>query len=481
MKLLISWYAFNNDFEANEVSLIGPTYQFHQYFFEHDRHLILSAAEPGEDVRLDKLVNRLLLDFPDRQGRVEGKGMSVKDPINMPEIKAKVETLLLDFSEADEIDLFISPGTPAMQVAWYLCHTNLALPTRLFQTRAPKYTQSKKLPELIEVQTERSAVPVSVVLHEQLQGQKRPKAESFFMTASLQPVYDRARRVAETDRVTCLIQGASGTGKENLAKYIHDHSSRASQKFQAVNCAALGDTLLESRLFGYEKGAFTGADRKTEGFFDAAKGGTLFLDEIGDISPYMQQSLLRVLQEQEFIPIGSTTARKTDVRIVAATHKSLRQACQEGKFRWDLFYRLSVAELHLPMLSEWQLTEKQALLQYFLKKKQETFRRTKRLRLTAAASRHLDSYLFPGNIRELENLIESLYVFADESVDADDLPLWIRQPDGADTSFNWQSHEKELIRRALIYFGGNKTRVLEALGYGSINTLVKKIEEYSLK
>ncbi|MEZ0539383.1 sigma 54-interacting transcriptional regulator [Fibrella arboris] len=480
MKILVSWYAFNNDFVGNEVNLDGPTYQFHQHFFQHDRHLILSSAQPDEDPRLDRLINRLLRDFPQRKGLIEGRGMNVPDPINMPDIKAKIETLLLSLSGSDQIDLFISPGTPAMQVAWYLCHMSLSLPTRLFQTRAAKDTASRKLPELIEVQVGQSAVPVSVTLHEQRQGRSPQRDEEYLITEALRPVYARATRVAEADRVTCLIQGASGTGKEHLANYIHKQSNRADGAFVAVNCSALGDSLLESRLFGYEKGAFTGAEKRTQGYFDAARGGTLFLDEIGDISPYMQQSLLRVLQSQEFTPVGATTSRKADVRIIAATHQSLRQACQAGTFRWDLFYRLTVAELHIPTLAERGLADKQALIDYFIRQRQKTFRRPKPIKFTPATKRLVDSYLFPGNVRELENLIASLYVFADETIDMADLPNWLREPAVEGTSFDWTQHEKALIQRALLYFGGNKSRTCEALGYRSINTLVKKLEEYRI-
>lgn len=482
MKILVSWYAYSNDFAGNDIKMDGPTYQFHQYFYEHDQHLILSSAAPDEDPRLDRLINRLLLDFPGRH--IEGRGMSVADPIDMPAIKAKIEALLLSLSAFDQIDLFISPGTPAMQVAWYLCHTSLSLPTRLLQTRAPHHTKTGH-PELIEVQAERSAEPVSVVIREALQGRSAAAAgrktgqRDYLITPALQPVYDRAARLAQTDRVTCLIQGASGTGKEHLARFIHEHSNRSSGEFIAVNCSALGDTLLESRLFGHEKGAFTGADKRSEGFFDAARGGTLFLDEVGDISPYMQQALLRVLQEQEFTPVGSTRSRKTDVRIIAATHQLLRDACEAGRFRWDLFYRLSVAELQLPTLTERGLTEKRALIEHFLTTKQTVFRRKQRLKLTAAAQAQLDTYLFPGNVRELENLIESLYVFSDGLVDEPDLPNWLKVASSS-TSFDWQTHEKQLIQRALLYFSGNKSRACKALGYKSSNTLTAKMEGYGL-
>lgn len=157
---------------------------------------------------------------------IEGRGLGMLDPINMPDIKAMVETLLLSLSGADQIDMFISPGTPAMQVAWYLCQMGLSLPTRLFQTRADKDTASRQLSELIEVQVDQSAVPISITLHEQLQGKSQQPGDSYLITEALSPVYARAQRVAEADRITCLIQGASGTGKEHLATYIHKQSNR---------------------------------------------------------------------------------------------------------------------------------------------------------------------------------------------------------------------------------------------------------------
>ena len=327
MKILLSWYAFNNDFTNGEVDTDGPTYQFHRYFFDHDRHLILSTM-PAEDLRLEKLINRLSLDFPNHASRIEGRYMNVTDVIDMPTIKNKVESLLLSLT-ADHIDLFISPGTPAMQVAWYFCHQSLRLPTRLFQTRAPKFTKTGR-PELIPIQVEQSTIPMSVLVKEGLQSTQRSEEDNYLISPSLQTVYERADKLARTDKVTCLIQGASGTGKEHLARFIHKRSDRKANPFITVNCSALGDSLLESRLFGYEKGAFTGADKRTNGYFDDAQNGTLFLDEIGDITPYMQQSLLRVLQEQEYTPVGATKARRSNIRIVAATHRLLREACQEG-------------------------------------------------------------------------------------------------------------------------------------------------------
>lgn len=476
MKVLISWYAYQHDFKDGAVFEEGPTCQFHQHFFNHDRHIILSS-QAGDDTRLELLLNLLSRRFPDRKDKLTRQYMHIDDIINVAQIKPKAEELLLSMVD-DEIDIFFSPGTSAMQLTWYLCHTSLGLKTKLLQTRPPKFNKGK--PELLEIKVEQSSVPVSAVLKEYSQRKPSSVEEDYKVTASLEPVYGRAAKIAHTDSVTCLILGASGTGKENLAQYIHKQSSRAGKPFVAVNCSALGDTLLESRLFGYKKGAFTGADRDTAGLFEEAAGGTLFLDEIGDISSYMQQVLLRVLQEREFIPVGDTKPRKVNVRVIAATHRSLREACKSGHFRWDLFYRLSVAELKLPTLAERGLAEKREMIQFFLKTKQKSLKKAKLLRLNAEALRVMDAYLFPGNVRELENLIESLYVFHDEEVKAGDLPEWLSSGEEAGSNFNWQYHEKALIQRALLFFKGNKRKTCEALGYGSSNTLQKKLQEYQI-
>jgi transcriptional regulator with PAS, ATPase and Fis domain len=237
----------------------------------------------------------------------------------------------------------------------------------------------------------------------------------------------------------------------------------------------MGDSLLESRLFGYKKGSFTGADKDTEGLFSQANGGTIFLDEIGDISPYMQQSLLRVLQEKEITPIGAKPA-KIDVRIVAATHRDLIKLCKEEKFRWDLYYRLNVVELSLPALRDRSENERLEMIHFFLKKKKQQLAKSNQLRLSKEAEKLLLAYPFPGNVRELENILESLYIFQDEAVLPVHLPerMFMQSPE---VSFNWKVAEKELIARALKAFGGNKRKAQHALGYGSINTLTGKMEE----
>ena len=478
MNILVSWIAYHNDFTQNgNVDTEGsPNYQMHRYFYQYDKHLILSA-EKEEDIRLEKLMNKLRLDFPDHS--VEDVYMNVKDVINLTEIKPKVEAKLQEYA-GNDIDIYFSPGTSIMQVAWYICHTTLGLKTRLIQSRAPRFTKSGK-PELFEISVEKSTIPNTAVLKEQNLQKKREYPfgiSNYKITESLKPVYNMAEKIAQTDKVTAIIYGESGTGKEHLAKFIHERSIRKDNSFITINCSAFGDQLLESRLFGYKKGAFTGADKDTKGILEEAKGGTVFLDEIGDISPYMQQSLLRVMQNNEITPIGGTP-KKINVRFVTATNKNLEELCQKGNFRWDLYYRLNVAEIELPTLMERGKDEIKELIHFFIKHKKKELKKSRQLSLTKDAMNVLQRYTYPGNVRELENLIESLYVFHEDEVTEQELPGKVKRvPE--ENSLHWKDVEKAHIKKVLRLFNGNQKQTKEAIGYGSINTLKNKLEEYGI-
>jgi transcriptional regulator with PAS, ATPase and Fis domain len=479
MKILVSWYAKNNDFDREgEVSPQGPTLQFHKYFYKgYDQHVLLSTRrEESGDPFLDQVKRAIERAY---KGHViQKRYLNVTDVIDFRQIKTKVEALLLEYKD-HEIDIFFSPGTSAMQLSWYACHQSLGLKTRLLQTREGKHT-GKKEPDLIELKVEQSTVPRSIILSEQKQ-QKNSPSSDYLIGESIVPVYEKARMIAQTDRVTCLIRGASGTGKEHLANYLHQESSRSAKSFVAINCSALNDNLLESRLFGHAKGAYTGATENKKGLLEEADGGTVFLDEIGDISPYMQQSLLRVLQSAEILPVGENKARKIDVRIVSATHRNLEQMCEEGTFRWDLYFRLAVVELTLPTLQERGSEEKRKLIEFFLKKIKDDLGKPQRLALTKEAMQILLDYPFGGNIRELENVITNLHVFCEGEATAEDVPRRLSQKSTQSSdSFHWKDTEKNLIVRALDFHKGNQRRACKALGYGSINTLRKKMGEYGV-
>ena len=239
--------------------------------------------------------------------------------------------------------------------------------------------------------------------------------------AAMRDVAQRVRRIAAAE-VTVLILGESGTGKELVARAIHEHSARASGPFVAVNCAAIPESLIEAELFGYEKGAFTGATARKAGLFEAAHGGTLFLDELAELSPATQARLLRVLQEGEVRAVGATQTRRVDVRVLAATHRDLAAMTEDGRFRSDLYYRLKVTDILLPPLRE-RGTDIDLLADYFLDK---SLRRIGRpgLVLSAAARAAIRAYRWPGNVRELANTLERAVILCNEArIEPADLAL----------------------------------------------------------
>lgn len=240
-------------------------------------------------------------------------------------------------------------------------------------------------------------------------------------TLIMQKLFELIRKVSEDDFATVLVRGESGTGKELVAKAIHNHSSRKNHNFVPVNCAAIPDDLLESELFGYTKGAFTGAATNKTGRIQYADGGTLFLDEIGDMKPTLQAKLLRVLQEKEFEPVGGLKATPVDIRVVAATHCDLEQLVSEGAFREDLYYRLSVIPLQIPPLKD-RKADIPILLESFLET-HATQRNREKFTIPTNVFAALLSYQWNGNVRELENLVQQLAILCGgKEIQLDDLP-----------------------------------------------------------
>lgn len=303
------------------------------------------------------------------------------------------------------------------------------------------------------------------------------KTESFVAESkAMTEVLHLMSRIAKSD-ATVLISGESGTGKEIVARLIHQASARKQQRFVPISCAALPETLLESELFGYERGAFTGADKRKLGKFELAHRGTLFLDEIGDVPLSTQVKLLRVLQEFTFERLGSTTPIKVDVRLISATNQDLKKKIQEGTFREDLFYRINVITMHLPALRE-RKEDIKPLVEHFIEKlSQRSARKIKGV--SKAALDKLVRYDWPGNIRELENIIERAMVLCRGGIiDANDLPLEA-QPVARSSGERLQDVEKQHITTVLAKAGWNLSKAAERLGIHR-NTLRAKIREYGI-
>jgi two-component system response regulator HydG len=284
---------------------------------------------------------------------------------------------------------------------------------------------------------------------------------------------------AATTSATVLITGQSGTGKELVARAIHYSGKRASAPFIPVNCGSIPEGLLESELFGYVKGAFTGATESRAGFFQTADGGTIFLDEVSEMSLGMQVKLLRVLQEKEIFMVGSTQARKVNVRILAATNKNLIGLVKKGTFREDLYYRLNVIEIAIPPLKD-RAEDIILLARHFARKYSQEMERPE-LQFSDKALRILRSYAWPGNVRELENVVHSLVVMTDSDViNVPDLPDLMRYTGIRENGLHRTLEEVETahIRNVLASVGGNKTKAADILGIDrkTLREKMKKLE-----
>src|SRR6266852_6279813 len=304
-----------------------------------------------------------------------------------------------------------------------------------------------------------------------------PETEMIGSSSRMIEIYKTLSRVAPTD-ATVLIEGETGTGKELIARMIHRNSKRSQQAFVPVDCGAIAPSLLESELFGTLKGAYTGADRDRMGVFEAAANGTVFLDEIGDIDLGFQLKLLRFLQEREIRPLGSSRAKKVDVRVIAATNKDVQKMVDEGKFREDLWYRLNVVRLTVPPLCE-RPGDIPLLVHHFLKRYNQRYKLD--ARLAESGLKALADYSWPGNVRQLQHMMERLAILAPGGrIDEAAVREAIEKMDSRDSaSESLADTEADQIRRVLAATNGNKSRAAKILGIER-KTLYRKLERMGL-
>ena len=313
---------------------------------------------------------------------------------------------------------------------------------------------------------------------------KRPTTNIIGRSKVIQEVLRLVDQVADTN-TTVLISGETGTGKELVAKAIHDNSRRSSGPMVQVNCAAMPDTLLESELFGHERGAFTGAITRRRGRFEEAQGGSIFLDEVGELSPIAQAKLLRVLQEREFQPLGSSRTVKVDVRVITATNKDLETEISQGAFRQDLFYRLNVFPIYLPPLRE-RGPDILLLADYFVLRYAQEFSKDIK-RISTSAIDMLMSYHWPGNVRELENCIERAVLLSQgNAIDSWHLPPTLQmKPEGTQSISRGKlealtsAFERDLITDALKDVRGNQSQAARLLGTTK-RIIQYKVEKYGI-
>ena len=403
----------------------------------------------------------------------------------------KVDLLLLDIkmAELDGLETLrqIRINRPELQVVMMTGHGSVESAVEAMKLGAQNYLTKPFPKEQLRAVVEQSLQRDLLLaenrnLKEKLQ-QQTPNEKIVFKSQPFKDVYDLAMRVTGVDS-PLLILGESGCGKELIARAVHIHSPRSQAPFLALNCAALTETLLESQLFGHVKGAFTGASSSQQGLLAAAHGGSLFLDEVGELSPALQAKLLRVLQQGEYIPVGSTRPRLANVRFIAATNKNLEDEVSAGRFREDLFYRLNVICLELPPLRD-RPDDIEPLIEHFLSKMALRLGQPRK-RISTELQQILRNYTWPGNVRELENIIERCVVLATGTMLTPELlPAKFRSTVSSvatltPSSFSLRDAEALQVQRALEESGGNKSRAAKLLGV-TRKTLDKKIRDSEQK
>ena len=350
-----------------------------------------------------------------------------------------------------------------------------------------KGDDNNKIIPLLHRALEKSALAKRLARLEHQLDQKFSFASIIGQSKPIRDAISLAEKVAPTD-TTILLTGETGTGKEVFARAIHQASPRKTKHFVALNCAAFGRDLLESEMFGHKAGSFTGATKDKKGLFEEANHGTIFLDEIGEMSPDLQAKLLRVLETGEFYKVGETHPTKVDVRVIAATHRNLEEEIEAGRFRDDLFYRISVFRIKLPSLRE-RISDIELLVRYFIQKFSSKVKPAD-IKFEAHFMDVLKLHSWKGNIRELKNVIErSLILMESQTLRIDHLPIAIQQlastfndsPSSKQLSgFSLAAAEKLHIQKILNYTQGNKTEAARLLDIG-LTTLYRKIHEYGIE
>lgn len=382
---------------------------------------------------------------------------------------------------------------PRTEIAIMTGHASIETAVQAMKLGAYDYITKPFRIEELKLLLQRMAEKISLVAENQfLRDRVNAEMELSGIVGSSHKIQEVLRMIArlKDTRTPVLITGESGTGKELVARAIHYRGLLSKRPFVAVDCGSLVPTLIESELFGYEKGAFTGAIRSKEGLFQSANGGTIFLDEIGELSPELQAKLLRVLQEKEVRPVGSNQKFKVDVRVIAATNRDLEAAQREGAFRKDLYFRLNVVTLNLPPLRE-RRSDVAPLVHYFL----DRFAPGKPITISPAAMKTMFQYDWPGNVRELENCIERAVALGDqEMIEISDLPPAVRQlqertaagdsvvfadEPNASPNTDLEELERETIQRVFEQVHGDKARARKMLGI-SRATLYRKLKRYNI-
>lgn len=417
-------------------------------------------------------------------------GNAALDAISEYEVDLVISDLKMPGLSGQELLKHISSSYPTIQVIILTGHGNIETAVNAMRDGAYDFLTKPVNLDRLSLLVKRALSKRDLVLQHRALKEEVDRMKSRQMYARIIGKSSQMKKVMELveqvapSKASVLVTGESGVGKELIADAIHSISDRNERPFIKVHCAALTETLLESELFGHEKGAFTGAVARKRGRFELAHTGTILLDEIGEISPSVQIKLLRVLQEKSFERVGGEETVEVDVRVIAATNRDLKEEISKGNFREDLYYRLNVVNIHVPPLRE-RKEDIPLLTAAFLNQfADENGKNIEGMNQKAKAA--LYNYSWPGNIRELQNCIESVVVLAKGNIiSEDDLPPSVNADNESDfiridIGSTMAQAEKEIIRTTLVAQNGNKSRTADVLGIGR-KTLHRKLQEYALE
>lgn len=413
-KALISWIAANNDFEKNSwrVNEKGPTANFYAKYYKgrgYDRHILLVSDQSDSLLERKGVELRSFLEKTRICPEVSLRNFSIQNPSLLHDVWVVLEPFINTLKD-EKLEVIASSGTPAMFAAWTFLAAKYPQRITLLQMMDPRFSTDTEFGDLVPFVI--SDLPISILygIKEQTLVARAIDFESFQEEA-----LKRAKEIGQSNVKSILISGENGSGKTHIAKTIHDYSSRKDKLFKIIHSSAFTDELFLSELFGHEKGAFTGAGEAKDGAFKVCDKGTIFLDEIGDLSPFCQLSLLRAIENGEFYRVGGSHKEPTnvDVRVIAATNRNLLDMCEKGTFRWDLYYRLTVAEIQTKSINAFRNERKREMIQYFIEEEYENYKdvRQRPVTLSEEVWKALDAHAFPGNIREMKNVVQQFYTF----------------------------------------------------------------------
>ena len=456
-KVLVSWIATRHDFiypEKDSSSFLinekGPHYSLYRDFGdEFDIHYLLSQHNEYDDIEVDikckRLAGKLRNDFGKQ---VQLRYMGIDDILSIGTIKNKIDSLIKTQLREMDVQVFVSPGTPSMQTAWYLlgCELFQKENIKFFRRREQRFIEGGGIPpkEFIKFDVSKYAGVINIRDNQGIG--KAHSLEKPFITPSLTEVYTKAIQLAGNDKTTVLIKGAFGTGKAFLANYIHKESNRKNKLLLKINCGAYREEILENKLFGYEKGAFVNATQLTTGIFEQAKGGTVVLEDIENLPLRLQIRLASILSKKTFQRIGSNRDIELNVRLIATTTKDLYELRDHKELHNELLYRLAIGELRLPSFIEMSKKERRSWVEYFM---ETTYTRLETRyidQITKEAWDFILDYNFSGNLKEVSNMVEVFYTFCDKKVTLEDIPKQMIRDDKQSVLLLENSYKKPCYR-----------------------------------